>query len=88
MDWFVIRHPETGGVGVVAETALLIHQAAGWLRVSEAIPDHEKAQIVAAHYADAPDLDAEPPAPAPAVAATKTEPTGAKAAAAETTKES
>lgn len=78
MNWFVVRHPETKGVGIVAETALVVHKGLGWLRVSEAIPDHEKDQVVTADYADARDLDAEP---------SKPEPTSAKAAA-KTSKES
>jgi hypothetical protein len=58
MNWYVVRHPETKGIGVIAETALAIHKGLGWLRVSEPIPDHDKDQVQAAHYADAPGLDA------------------------------
>lgn len=75
MNWYVVRHPETRGVGVVAESALRIHRAKGWLRVSDAICIDDKYQVVPADYADAPDLDAAPQ-PAP-----KTEPTGSKTAA-------
>lgn len=60
MDWFVVRHPETGGVGVVAESALDIHRNNGWVRVSDAIAEFEKAHVVTADYAAAPDLDAPP----------------------------
>lgn len=81
MNWYVIRHPETNGVGVVAEVALLIHKAAGWLRVSEPIGDMDKDQVVHAAYADTPDLDAVPES------APKTEPTDAKAAAKTSSKE-
>lgn len=75
MKWFVVRHPQTGGVGVVAECALLIHKAAGWLRVSEPIGEMDKDQVDPAAYADAPDLDAAPasktkPAASPAPAET------------------
>lgn len=62
MDWFVVRHPETGGVGVVAETALDHHRGSGWLRVSEALSRDERDFLNLAFYADAPDLDAPPPA--------------------------
>jgi hypothetical protein len=60
MDWFVVRHPGTGGVGVVAETALDHHRDRGWTRVSDALTDGEKDQVVPAQYADAPDLDTKP----------------------------
>ncbi|GAA0738817.1 hypothetical protein Drose_04145 [Dactylosporangium roseum] len=63
MDWFVVRHPETGGVGVVAETALDHYRRTGWLRVSDALGRDERDLIDLASYADAPDLDA-PKAPA------------------------
>lgn len=64
MDWFVVRHPEIEGVGVVAASALDHHRARGWLRVSEALTGDEKDQLVPARYADAPDLDAKPEPPA------------------------
>lgn len=60
MDWFVIRHPETGGVGVVGESSLDIHRNNGWLRVSDAIGESSKDQVVKADYVAAPDLDAPP----------------------------
>lgn len=58
MDWFVIRHPDTGGVAVVADSALTIHKGAGWIRVSDAIDESAKDQVVTQDYAAAPDLDA------------------------------
>lgn len=64
MDWFVVHHPETGGIGVVAETALGHYLGRGWVRVSDALNAGEKDQLVPARYADAPDLDAKPEQPA------------------------
>lgn len=60
MDWFVIRHPETGGVGVVGESSLDIWRSNGWIRVSDAISESTKDQVVKADYNAAPDLDAAP----------------------------
>lgn len=60
MDWFVVRHPETGGVGVVAESALDIHRRNGWLRVSDAVAEGEKQHLTLSLYAAAADLDAPP----------------------------
>lgn len=81
MNWFVVRHPDTGGVGVVAESALPIHKAEGWLRVSEPVDGMDRHHVVLVDYAEAPDLDAEPePAPNP-------EPTDTKAAAKTRSKE-
>jgi hypothetical protein len=77
MNWFVIRHPETGGIGWAAESALPIHRGAGWLRVSDAIGDMDRDHLVLADYATAPDLDAVP--------ASKTKPSDKSA---ETSKES
>lgn len=57
MDWYVIRHPETGGVGVVADSALPIHKGAGWVRVSDSIAEAAKDQLLLDGFADAPDLD-------------------------------
>ena len=71
MDWFVVRHPETGGVGVVAESALDIHRAGGWIRVSDAFDEGAKSHLVLTEYATAPDLDAPQPEPA-GKSATKT----------------
>jgi hypothetical protein len=64
MDWFVVRHPETGGIGVVAESALPTHRAGGWIRVSDAIDEGAKSHLVLNEYATAPDLDAPQPLPA------------------------
>lgn len=71
MNWYVVRHPETGGVGVVAECALPPHRAAGWLRVSGPIAEMSKDQVVLADYAGASDLDAPPAEPAQPTAAAK-----------------
>jgi len=65
MDWFVVRHPETGGAGVVAESALPTHRGLGWLRVSDAVSEMDKDQIDLSAYANAPDLDAVPAATEP-----------------------
>lgn len=72
MHWFVIRHPETGGVGVIAEPALSIHKGQGWLRVSEPLPEHAIDEVVKADYADSPDLDAPTPKTKPSDAPAKT----------------
>lgn len=64
MDWFVVRHPETGGVGVIAESALDIHRTSGWVRVSDAIDEGAKYHLVLDEYATASDLDAPQPEPA------------------------
>jgi hypothetical protein len=64
VDWFVMRHPETGGVGVVADSALSIHRGGGWIRVSDAIDEGSKYHLVLTEYATAPDLDAPQPEPA------------------------
>lgn len=58
MNWFAMRHPETGGVGIVPESSLSIHKGLGWLRVSEAIDEFEKDHIDKAAFSGAPDLDA------------------------------
>lgn len=60
MDWFVMRLPDTGGVGVVPETALDHYRGRGWLRVSEALGRDERDQVRLGDYVDAPDLDAPP----------------------------
>ena len=61
----VVRHPETGGLGVVPAGALDMQRAHGWVRVSEYRP--EPADFHLPDFADATDdLDAEPePEPAP-----------------------
>lgn len=60
MNWYVIRHPDTGGVGVVAECALPAHRNLGWVRVSDAYPEDAKDNIDKRRYAEAIDLDAVP----------------------------
>lgn len=52
-----MRHPGTGGAGVVPESALDIHRAREWVRVSEAIAEADKDQLVLAEYGHD-DLDA------------------------------
>jgi len=60
-----MRHEELGGPALVPASALDIHRAQGWMRVSEAIPLDSVPQTDPAGYADAPDLDA-PTDPGPA----------------------
>jgi hypothetical protein len=60
MDFFVMRLPETGGVGVVPETAVEHHRERGWIRVSDALSRDEHDQLRPESYVDALDLDAEP----------------------------
>lgn len=62
MDWYVVRLPETGGVGVVAESALDLHRDRGWIRCSDAIAEAEKDQVPLGDYTT--DLDATPDVPA------------------------
>lgn len=74
MDWFVMRHPDIAVPGVVPESAVEHHRGRGWLRVSEALSDDERDQVVPGSYVDAPDLDApkaEPAAKASAKTSTK-----------------
>lgn len=61
MEFCVIRHPEAG-IGTCPSTALEVHRAAGWIRVSEFRLDPNDFDL--SDYVDAPDLDAPPPAPA------------------------
>jgi hypothetical protein len=63
MNWFVMRLPESGGIGVVPETALEHYRLRGWLRVSEALGRDERDQLRLSDYAQAPDLDAPEPEP-------------------------
>lgn len=72
MDWFVIRHPDLAQPGVVPESALDHHRARGWLRVSEALSNDEKDQIVPGVYVNAPDLDAPEPEPTAKASAKQT----------------
>lgn len=60
-----IRNPETGGVGTCAETALDLHRAHGWVRVSDVRPAPDDFHL--ADYVGAPDLDA-PAEPEPKTA--------------------
>lgn len=58
-DFAVIRHPETGGLGVVPAATLSMQRARGWVRVSDYRP--EPADFHLPDFADAvDDLDAEP----------------------------
>lgn len=57
MNWHIVRHPETEGVGVVPDTSLEHHKALGWLRVGSTT-DMDKDHVDLSAYADAPDLDA------------------------------
>lgn len=66
MDWFVMRLPETGGVGVVPASSLDHYRRTGWLRVSDALGIDERDQVRLADFAAAPDLDAEPEPDEPA----------------------
>lgn len=72
MNWFVMRLPETGGVGVVPESALEHHRVRGWLRVSGPLNNDERDQVRLSDYAEAPDLDAEPEPEPPAKPTAKT----------------
>lgn len=64
MDWYVVRLPVTGGVGVVAESALALHLDRGWIRCSGPIAEANKDQVRLDDYTT--DLDAVPPAKASA----------------------
>jgi hypothetical protein len=65
MNFFVMRLPETGGIGAVPETAVEHHRNQGWVRVSDALSRDEYERFQPQAYVDAPDLDAEPePKPA------------------------
>jgi hypothetical protein len=63
MNWYVVRHSETGGVGCVSKDSLALHKANGWLRVSDPLEPDAYAQFAPAVWADAPDLDAPEPEP-------------------------
>jgi hypothetical protein len=64
----VIRHTETGGLGIVAAGALDMQRAHGWVRVSDY--RDEPSDFHLPDFADAEDLDAEPE-PEPARKATR-----------------
>ena len=66
-----MRHEELGGPVLVPASAVDIHRAQGWMRVSEAIHEDNVPQTDPAGYADAPT----DPGPAePAVDETTSEP--------------
>jgi hypothetical protein len=62
VDWFAVRHPETGGAGVIAESALDIHRGNGWIRVSGPIGEFDKDRVNPYDY-DVVDLDVPQPEP-------------------------
>lgn len=69
MDRYVMRHPEISIPALIPESSLRAHKGRGWLRVSDAIAEHDMDRVDLAEYTDAPDLDAQPaglPATAPA----------------------
>lgn len=70
-DFAVIRHTETGGLGIVPAGALDMQRAHGWVRVSDYRA--EPADFHLPDFADSTtDLDAEPePEPEPKAAKTK-----------------
>jgi hypothetical protein len=72
MCWTIVTHPETGGVGVIAESALRGHLNVGWLQREPADwsedPDELRALLAAeaaeadraAHARRTPSVDQEP----------------------------
>lgn len=83
MRFCVIRHPDLPNLGTSPESALEIHQAKGWVRVSE-WRDRPDAFHLPEFAEAVEDLDAEPEAPAkpkkpakPEAASTTTEETPA-----------
>jgi hypothetical protein len=64
-----MRHPDTGGVGVVPGSSLEHYRLRGWLRVSDPLGADDRDQVRPADYADAPDLDAPEPDPEPSAKA-------------------
>jgi hypothetical protein len=65
----VIRHTETGGLGIVPAAALDMQRANGWIRVSD-LPQRAR-RLPPGDFADSTDdLDAEPE-PEPKAAKTK-----------------
>jgi hypothetical protein len=66
MDWFVVRHPDIDGAGVVPASSLDHHRARGWLRVSDAIAEGEKDHLELTDYTVDLDAPAEPAKSAPA----------------------
>ena len=71
MDFCVIRHP-AAGIGTCPASALDLHRANGWIRVSGFSTDPADFDLPA--FADAPDLDA----PAPTVTPAADKPTKTK----------
>lgn len=69
MTFCVIRHP-AAGIGTCPESALPLHRANGWYRVSGFSSDPNDFNLK--DYAEAPDLDAPAPAPAAEKPASKT----------------
>lgn len=67
MTWYVVRHPDIEGAGVVPESSLDMHRARGWYRCSDPIAESEKDQLQLGDYTA--DLDA--PAPAAKAKPTK-----------------
>jgi len=61
----VVRHPETGGLGVVPAAAVEFLRNNGWVRVSE--HRGEPGAFHLPEFADSPDLDAPQPPESPAV---------------------
>ena len=55
----VVRHPDITVPGVIPVDALELHKLRGWFRVSE--PASQPADFYLPDFADAEDLDAEPP---------------------------
>ena len=78
-----MRHPDIAHPALVPASAVPQHRALGWIRVSGAIPAGDVDQVDVADYAQAPDLDAEPPA----AAGDDPDPTPAPARRGKTTKE-
>lgn len=52
MRWYVIRHPDTGGVACVSEDAVDIHSYAGWTRVAGPLTEDQRAQFDPATWVD------------------------------------
>lgn len=70
MDWYVVRHPDIEGAGVVPDSSLEHHRARGWVRVSDAIAEGEKNNLRLDDYTV--DLDAPvPPAKSAPAKSTK-----------------
>jgi hypothetical protein len=57
MRFAVVRHPATGGAGVIPESALDLHRGKGWIRVSDW--STEPSGLRPEDYPQGPDLDVE-----------------------------